>query len=372
MNKHIAIFLPSLCGGGAERVMVNLAKVFTKNNFQVDLVLAKAEGPYLSQIPDSIRIVDLNVSRVALGLIPLIKYLCKNRPYALISAMNHANVIAILAAKFSFTTTKVLVTEHSTLSRSLLHPSNFRTKLVPFFMKSLYPLAEHIIAVSNGVADDLSKILNIPRSKIKVIYNPIITNELFQMANEEVDHPWFKNKQYPIILAVGRLTEAKDYPTLIKAFYHVKQQKAAKLVILGDGEKRTELLNLIKEMGLEQDVDIIGFVQNPYAYMKRCSVLVLSSKWEGLPTVLVEALACGTNIVATDCPSGPNEILKNGKYGSLVNIGDVQGIGQEVLRKIDIAKNNKIPIEAYKPFIDKTAMNNYLVFLGYSKTRDFS
>ncbi len=297
--------------------------------------MAKAEGPYLSQIPDDIQIIDLNVSRVALSLFPLVKYLRKNKPLALISALNHANIIAILAAKISLTKTKILVTEHSTLSRSLLHATNFRTKLMPLFMKFCYPLAEHVIAVSNGVADDLLKTLNISRSKIKVIYNPVVTDDLFQKANEEVDHPWFKNKQHPIVLAVGRLTEAKDYPTLIKAFYHVRKQKEAKLVILGDGEKREELLNLIRDMGLEGDVDIIGFVQNPYAYMKRCSVFVLSSKWEGLPTVLVEALACGAKIVATDCPSGPREILESGKYGCLVRVGDEKGLATEILKKLN-------------------------------------
>ncbi|MBE2909136.1 glycosyltransferase, partial [Anoxybacillus flavithermus] len=133
MDKHIAIFLPSLRGGGAERVMVNLAKAFSKNNFRVDMVLAQAEGPYLSQIPSDIRIVNLNASRVALSLFPLVRYLRKNRPYALIAALNHANIIAILATKASLTKTRIFVTEHSTLSRSLLHPVNVRTKLMPFF-----------------------------------------------------------------------------------------------------------------------------------------------------------------------------------------------------------------------------------------------
>jgi len=363
MNQHhIAIFLPSLRGGGAERVMVNLAKAFAKNNFQVDLVLAKAEGPYLSQISNDIRIVDLNVSRVALSLFPLARYLRKNKPFALISALNHANIIAILAAKASLAKTKILVTEHSTLSRSLLYPVNFRTKLIPLFMKFCYPLADHVIAVSNGVADDLSKTLNLSRSKIKVIYNPVVTDELFEKANEEVDHPWFKDKHPPVILAVGRLTEAKDYPTLIKAFYHVRQQKEAKLVILGDGEKREELLNLIKDMGLERDVDIIGFVQNPYAYMKRCSVFVLSSKWEGLPSVLVEALACGANVISTDCPSGPREILESGKYGCLVRVGDEKGLAKEILKKLEY-KKEKYDDNSYKLFTDTEVFKNYFKLL---------
>jgi glycosyltransferase involved in cell wall biosynthesis len=364
MNKHIAIFLPSLRGGGAERVMLNLARLFAQNNYQVDLVLSKAEGPYLSQVPKNIKIVNLNVSRVALSLLPLVRYLRKNKPYVLISALSHVNVVAILATKLAFTKTKILVTEHSTLSRSLLYPMNFRSRLLPFFMKLFYPIAGHIVAVSYGVADDLSKVLNISRSKIQVIYNPIISDEFFKKANEEVNHPWFKDEQYPVILAVGRLTEAKDFPTLIKAFYYVRQKKKARLVILGEGEKRKELINLIKKLDLDNDVDIAGFVENPYSYMKRCSVFVLSSKWEGLPTVLVEALACGANIVATDCPSGPREILKNGKYGSLVNVGDEKGLAQEILKKLEDVQNKKVLTEAYKPFTDETVFNNYLKLLG--------
>mgnify|MGYP005854473083 CR=1 FL=1 len=362
MDRHIAIFLPSLRGGGAERVMVNLAKAFAKNNFQVDLVLAKAEGPYLSQIPDDIRIIDLNVSRVALSLFPLAMYLRKNKPLALISALNHANIIAILAAKVSLAKTKILVTEHSTLSRSLLHPANFRTKLMPLFMKFCYPLAYHVIAVSNGVADDLSKTLKLSRSKIKVIYNPVVTDDLFEKANEEVDHPWFENKQHPVILAVGRLTEAKDYPTLIKAFYRVRQQKEAKLVILGDGKKRKELLDLIKDMGLERDVDIIGFVQNPYAYMRRCSVFVLSSKWEGLPTVLVEALACGANVISTDCPSGPREILKNGEYGGLVRVGNEEELAKGILNQLRDGSTDFCD-DSYKLFTDTEVLKKYFELL---------
>lgn len=363
MSKKLVFFLPSLRGGGAERVTLNLAKLFAQNNYQVDLVLAKAEGPYLSQVPKNINIVNLNVSRVALSLLPLVRYLRKNKPYALISAMNHVNIVAILATKLALVKTKVLISEHSTLSRSLMHPENFRSRLLPFFMKIFYPLADKIIAVSHGVADDLAKALNFPRSKIEVIYNPVVGDELFEKANQEVNHPWFRDSQCPVILAVGRLTEAKDFPTLIKAFYYVRQKKKAKLVILGEGEKRTELVNLIKKLGLDNDVDIAGFVENPYSYMKRCSVFVLSSKWEGLPTVLVEALACGANIVATDCPSGPREILKNGKYGSLVNVGDEKALAQEILKKLEDGQNKEVLTEAYQSFTNETVFNNYLKLL---------
>ncbi|MBB6285312.1 glycosyltransferase [Geobacillus subterraneus] len=363
MEKKISFFIPSLRGGGAERVILNLAKTFSYYKYDVDLVTVKAEGAYLSQVPKKINIIDLNAPRVSLSLIPLIKYLNKNKPYALISAMNHVNIIAILATKLALVKTKVLISEHSTLSRSLMHPENFRSRLLPFFMKFFYPFADKIIAVSHGVADDLAKALNFPRSKIEVIYNPVVSDELFEKANQEVDHPWFKDSQCPVILAVGRLTEAKDFPTLIRAFHYVRQKRKAKLVILGEGEKRAELINLVKKLGLDNDVDIAGFVENPYSYMKGCSVFVLSSKWEGLPTVLVEALACGANIVATDCPSGPREILKNGEYGSLVNVGDEKALAREIFKKLEDGQNKKILKEVYKPFTNETVFKNYLKLL---------
>lgn len=360
MNRHIAFFLPSLGGGGAEKAMLKLANIFAKNGFRVDLVLAHAKGPYLNQVPSEIQVVDLHVSRVAWALLPLTRYIRQHRPYALISALSHANIIAILAAKLSRAPIKVLVSERTTLSQSLRYPVNLREKYIPFIMKLFYPLADQVIAVSEGGANDLSRILHIPRSRIKVIYNPTITDDLFEQANQEVDHPWFKSRQYPIVLAVGRLTEAKDYPTLIRAFYRVRQEVESKLVILGEGEKRTELMHFIQEMGLVQDVDIVGFVQNPYPYMKQCSVFVLSSKFEGLPNALIEALACGAKIVATDCPSGPREILRNGQYGALVKVGDEQAMAAQILKKLLEKENGQLPKEAYMPFYDQTVYQQYV------------
>lgn len=326
----IVLFLPSLRGGGAERVMVNLARGFAERGIKVDLVLAKAEGPYLSQVPPDVRIIDLNVQRVLYSLPGLVRYMRRERPMAMLSALNHANIVAIWAKMLSRTKTRLVVSEHSTLSQSTENATLWRVKLMPFLIRFFYPYADTVVAVSQGVADDLIARTRLPEKKVKVIYNPVITSELFAKAEEPLDHPWFRPGEPPVILGVGRLTKEKDFPTLIRAFALVRKERPAKLMILGEGEDRFKLEALVRELGLEEDVALPGFVENPYKYMKRAAVFVLSSRWEGFGNVLVEAMALGTPVVSTDCPSGPAEILEEGKWGRLVPAGDIEAMAEAI------------------------------------------
>ena len=320
-NKFIAFFIPSLAGGGAERVAVNLTGELSKRGIKVDLVLGEAEGIFLSEMPKGVHIVDLKVSRVLYALPKLIRYLKKNRPDFMISSLSHSNIIAVLAVKLSGTKTKILVKEDNTLS---LASSNSLIKdwFVRFLVRFFYPMSDAVIAVSNGVKDDLVKNVHIRPEKIKIIYSPIITNEMFEKAKEPVLHPWFTSKSIPIIIAVGRLTNQKDFRTLIKAFSLVRKEIEVNLVILGEGEERKSLEDFSEKLGVSEYVYMPGLVDNPYKYMSKSDVFVLSSIYEGLPTVLVEALALGLPIVSTDCKSGPREILDNGKYGKLVPVGN--------------------------------------------------
>ncbi|RTH32330.1 glycosyl transferase [Thermus scotoductus] len=332
-TPRLALFLPSLRGGGAERVMVHLARGFAERGFQVDLVLAKAEGPYLAEVPPSVRVVDLRASRVLFSLPGLVRYLRKERPHALLSALDHANVIVCLAHRLARVPSRLVISEHNTLSAS--RPQNARGRLLPWFMRWTYPWADAVIAVSQGVAEDLIHLTGLPREKIQVIYNPVVTPELFAKAREPLDHPWLASGEPPVILGVGRLTEQKDFPTLIRAFALVRAQRPARLMILGEGELRPQLEALVHELGLQDDVALPGFVENPYAYMARAAVFVLSSRREGFGNVLVEAMACGTPVVSTDCPSGPREILDHGKYGRLVPVGDVKSLAESILKAMD-------------------------------------
>lgn len=325
-NERIAVFLPSLVGGGAERVMVTLVNGMAACGVPVDLVVAKAEGAYLADISPDVRLVDLDATRVSRSLPALVRYLRRVRPHALLSALNHANVIALWACKLARVGTHVVITEHNNVTRNMRLTAGSRSRLVLSLMRRFYPWASSIVAVSNGVADDLSQALALPRERVEVIYNPAVTERLRELSQQTLVHPWLVGGSPPVIVAVGRLTAQKDYPTLIQAFAALRAQRDARLVILGEGELRVTLEARIAELGIAEDVALPGFVDNPYAWMRQAALFVLSSAWEGLPTVLVEAMACGTPVISTDCPSGPAEILENGAWGRLVPVADVEAL----------------------------------------------
>ncbi len=304
-NPTIAIFLPSLTGGGAERVMLNLANGMADLGFNIDLVLAKADGPYLNQVSKHVNIIDLDAARTLQSLPKLVQYLRKVRPKALISAIEHTNILAIWAKKLSGASTKVIISEHNPPSM-LKHATEATVKklgAIQFAMRLSYPMADQVIAVSQGVADDLKTL--VAEDKLQVIHNPVLRKEMFQKAKEPLDHPWFALSEPPVILAIGRLEKQKDFPNLIRAFAQVRQKQPARLLILGEGQERPKLERLIAELQLQDDVSLHGFDSNPYRYIQQCSVFVMSSVMEGLPTVLIEAMALGRRLVSTDCESGP-------------------------------------------------------------------
>ena len=329
----IAIFLMDLGGGGAERVMVNLARGFLDRGMDIDLVLVKAEGPYLSQLPPNIKVIALDCDRLITSLPALIKYLRKERPSVLMSALEDTNLVALWARKLSNVSTQVIVTVHNNLSLESKNSTKLKRRLVPQFVKIFYPWADKIVAVSKGVANDLIQ-MGLPSQKVFAIYNPIVTTELKEKLKEKLTHPWFLLGQPPVIIGVGRLTKQKDFSTLIHAFALVRKQKMARLLILGDGEEREILESLVKKLGLTEDVDLMSFVPNPYIYMAKAAVLVLSSAWEGFGNVLVESMISGTAVVSTNCESGPAEILANGKYGKLVSVGNAGEMAQAILETL--------------------------------------
>lgn len=339
-NKHIAIFVPSLRGGGAEKITVTLANAFAKKGLKVDLLLAQAEGPYLNDVLPGVRVVDLEATRVLKSIPKLVRYLSAEKPDCLLSALNHANLAAIIARLFASPRCRLVVAEHTTPSRS--KDVKIRGRLVTGLIRFAYRLADGVVAVSQGVRDDLCR-LGVPASKVAVIYNPIVSSDLYAKARQDCPHPWLASN-VPVVLAVGRLEPAKDFATLIHAFSLLKARTIARLIVLGEGSLRPELSALVASLGLRESVDMPGFTDNPYAYMSRATVFAMSSRWEGLPTVLIEALACGARVVSTDCPSGPAEILEGGKWGYLVPCGSpdslARSLGMALSQKSDHMRFN--------------------------------
>lgn len=365
--SHIAIFLRSLAGGGAEKVMVNLSRGFVERGLKVDLVLGNIKGAYNSQVHPHVRVVDLQAPKLLTTIPKLTAYLKQEQPFTLLSALHYPCEISLWAKRLAGVSTRVIVSEHNTLSVEAKRLPQLTARLTPVAARLFYPWADRIIAVSQGVANDLANVTKIPKEQIKVIYNPVVTAELLEKAKEPVEHPWFMSGEPPVILGVGRLIEQKDYPTLIRAFAKVLTERSAKLIILGRGPQRERLNNLICELGIENHVAMLGFVPNPSAYMARATVVALSSAWEGFGNVLVEAMAVGTPVVSTDCPSGPAEILDNGKYGELVPVGDSEAMAEAILRVL--AGNNKSVDAAWlQQFTLENATQKYLDVLGVSQT----
>ncbi len=359
-TQKIAIFLASLRGGGAERNMLRLANSFAEQGIKVDLVLAQKDGIYFSEVSPQVNLVHLEANRVLLSLPKLVRYLKQEKPAYLICALNHINLVGLWAKSLAGVSTRIIVTVRNTLS-SESNQSTWKNFLINGLIHHCYPWSDSIVAVSGGVADNLAATVNLPRNHIKVIYNPVVTPNLLLEAKANIDHPWFTPREPPVILGVGRLTKQKDFPTLIKAFAIAQQNYSARLMILGEGEERPQLEALIKELGLEDKVSLPGFVNNPFAYMAQAALFVLSSAWEGLPTVLIEAMAVGTPVVATNCKSGPEEIIAGGEYGNLVSVGDVEGLAKAMVATL----NNPIAPEvlqsrAKQEFSQEKSVTEYL------------
>jgi len=334
-SPKIAIYLQDLVDGGAERMMLNLAGGMADAGVAVDLVLVRASGPFMSMIPDNVRLVDLGGRRTMLSIPALARYLRRERPAAVLSALIHVNVAAVMAAYLSGHGSRVVVSERSTISQEATEISAFTIHAAYRLVPWVYPRADGIIAVSRGAAEDLARYCRLPDERIAVINNPVVGPSLARQAAEPLDHSWFAPGAPPVILSVGRLSPEKEFDTVIRAVAELAPRRLVRLMILGEGTERPALEALIGELGLGDRVLLPGFDANPYAYMARAAVLVLSSRWEGSPNVLVEAMACGTPVVATDCRSGPAELLDDGRLGPLVPVGDHVAMAAAIDRTLD-------------------------------------
>lgn len=368
MNKpgrpHIAIYLHSLYNGGVERVMLNLIQGFLDRGIAVDLVLDFLNySPFEKLIPQRTVVIELGAHKFVHRLPRLVRYLRDRQPDALLSATHFANEVACLARRLTGARTRIAVSEHTNLASDIRDSkSPLRRLLLPWTTRRIYPLADAIVAVSNGVADGMCRVSGLDRSGVRTIYNPIDFAGLRASAQEPVDEPWFLPGEPPVILAIGRLEVQKNFPNLIHAFAKLRQTRDARLIILGEGSEREHLAALIAKLGLESAVSLAGFVTNPTAYMSRAKLFAMSSSWEGMPVSLIEALALGLPVVSTDCPSGPAEILDGGKYGELVPMNDSSALAGAMERGLSGGRQ-PAGTEWLKQFDSNTITESYLALL---------
>ncbi|MBN2706655.1 MAG: glycosyltransferase [Deltaproteobacteria bacterium] len=327
---RLAIFVSFSGPGGVEKMMVNLCRELVRRGVGVDLLLVRAQGYFCEQLPPGVVVHRFRARQTRAALFELVAYLRRNRPRVLLAVKDRAGRTAWLARKISRVPTRLVLRIGTTVSAALEGKSRFRKLAWYWPMRLIYPGFDQIIAVSQGVADDLRQVARLRPELLRVVANPVLTPEMEGLAEAATGHPWADSKQEALVLGIGRLTRQKDFETLIRAFALVVRQQPARLLILGEGRERLRLERLIVALGLTDSVQLPGFCENPYAYLRRADLFVLSSRWEGSPNVLTEALGLGVPVVATDCPSGPREILRNGRVGPLVAPGAVEELGRRM------------------------------------------
>ena len=323
---HIALFIPSLGAGGAERVFIRFANLLSAAGHRVDLVVGSTEGELAREVAPGVEVVDLGGVRMRGAIRTLAAYLAEHRPDALISTIAHTNLVAMLAGRLSRSGVPVAVRVSNTYSQPSKLSETPADKVVVFSLKHLYRRARMVIAPSQGAADDLEVAAKVPRSRLRVVTNPVIGDDFWDLSAEAVDHRWFAPGAPPVILGLGRLHHVKNFSGLIDAFATVRRGLDCRLMILGEGGEREALEARIDALGLADDVELPGFDPNPFRFLRAASLFVLSSSTEGLPGALIQAIAVGTPVVSTDCPSGPDEVLQGGRFGSLVPVGDTSAL----------------------------------------------
>lgn len=357
---HVAIFVSFSGEGGVERMILNLCAGLALRVRRVDLVLVRTESAHMRDLPETVRVVNLNARHTFTSLFALTRYLKRERPTAILAAKDRAIRVAVLARVLARARARLVGRIGTTVSAALAGRGAWRLAVWRAGMRLFYPGADLIVAVSQGVADDVMHLAQLPPERVRVVPNPVWTPRLERLARETPAHPWVAEPTIPVVLGAGRLTRQKDFPTLIRAFARLRARRPCRLIILGDGEQRDALWALARQLGVAEDMALPGFQTNPYSYVARAALFVLSSAWEGSPNVLTEALALGVPVVSTDCPSGAREILAGGRYGKLVAVGDAEALAQAMIETLAHPLPREALMEAARPYSLEASTRGYL------------
>lgn len=364
-SPDLALLVSFSGAGGVERMVLNLVNAIAEQGVRIDLLLIKTDSHHLQELHPSVNRIDLGTGHTLTSLLPLTRYLRKVRPPCLLAAKDRAGRIAVIArALAGASTTRLGLRLGTNLTAAFAHKSPWRMWLRRLPIRLLYPQIDRIVAVSEGVRQDTLAVSGVDPSRVSVIRNPVITSRLESAASEPIPHPWLAEKEEPVILGAGRLTLQKDFPVLLRAFAKLRATRPCRLIILGEGRQREALETLARELGVAQDLALPGFTPNPYVYMRHADLFVLSSRWEGSPNVLTEAMALGTPVAATDCPSGPEELLDGGRIAPLVPVGDWQGLADAMLQVLDQPPAGEVLQQAVREYNAQTSASRYLETLG--------
>jgi len=363
-NRRLAILVASLAHGGIGKMRVNLINQFVRQGVQVDLLVADTDSPYMTRLDPAVRVVPLPTTHAVTSIPALVRYLRREAPDVLLTQRIRVNVAALRARWLARSQVPVFVTLNTNLTAQLdSMPAGKRARQLAK-LRRYYPRNDGLIAVSRGVADDAAALIGIEPGRIQPIANPVVTPALFEAARVDPGHAWFDDGDVPVVVSVGRLEPQKDFATLLRAFARLHRDRPARLIILGEGKQRDMLAGLAAQLGIADAVDMPGFVDNPHAYMARASLFVLSSRWEGSPNGLTEAVALGTPVVATDCPNGPSEILEDGRYGELVPVGDAEALAGAIGRTLDAPLPAEALRRAGQRYSAESSARHYLATMG--------
>ncbi len=362
--KRVAVFVATSGHSGVDRAMQHLLPELARRGLNVDLLHVHGHGPELTDRPPGLRIVELGASHAYTSLPALVRYLRRERPDALLADKDRVNRVALLARALARVPTRLALSIGTTLSVNLADRGAFERWLQRFSIGRLYPYADRVIVTSTGVADDMTAYTGLARSHIEVVPSPVIPDALLSSRPPRPDHPWFADDEPPLILGLGELGSRKDYPTLLRAFAKVRRRRPCRLMIIGRGKQRDKLLLLAKLLGVADDVQLPGFIPAPYTYLAHADLFAFSSRWEGLGFVVIEALAVGTPVVSTDCPSGPREILQGGKFGELVPVGDDEAMAAAIERTLDHPPAPDLIRQGALPYTISHSTDRYIAALG--------
>ena len=365
MVRQVMVFRPSLGDGGADRVTVTLLQHLDRTRFAPCIALARPSGVLLDEVPSDVPVIDLGAPRLAAAVPHLARAIRQRRPDAVVCTAGGANVIAVAAHRLAGSKARLVLCERSSLRRR--DRSGLRSAVELRLKRLAYRRADLVTAVSEGVASDLVELLALDRDRVQVVYNPMIADDIAARAAEPVAHPWFAGGD-PVLLAIGRLVDIKDYPAMFEALAHIRRSVSARLAILGDGALRGELEARARALGLGDAVAFLGYDKNPYRYMKRARLVLQSSRAEGLPGALIQSLACGTPVVATDCDHGPREVVRDGVDGYLVPVGDPHALAERAIALLrDTAQRARFGaagVEGARRFSITSSMQRYHAAIG--------